>query len=197
MSTAIDHNLSADTIVPFLAGLFSEQGEREYLGEPVTIAQHMLQGACLAEERGLSDEIIVAALLHDVGHFTSALGTFAMNDTMDRHHEDAGADILEPFFPPIITACVRHHVSAKRYLCAVDPDYLSRLSDASVRSLELQGGPMSADEVAAFEALPDKDAIVSVRLLDDEGKVIGFSTPDFNHYRPKVQAMVDRHRAAA
>ena len=110
--------LSRDTIVPFLADIFARRGGEEYLGEPVTMAQHMLQGATFAEEQGLREEVIVAALLHDIGHFTSEFGTFTMEDTEDRFHEEAGAKVLEAFFPRIVTDCVLYHVAAKRYLCA-------------------------------------------------------------------------------
>jgi len=185
--------LTPQTIVPFLADIFERRGAEEYLGEDVTITQHMLQGAYFAEQRGESEDIIVAALLHDIGHFTSELGTFAMNDEMDRLHEDAGAEVLEPFFPPLITDCVRYHVAAKRYLCSVDPMYFGRLSQASVKSLELQGGPMSRDEAAEFAQNPNLDAIVKVRNLDDEGKLVGLETPDFDHYAPMVQRAVDAH----
>lgn len=189
--------LTPETIVPFLADIFERRGADEYLGERVTIVQHMLQGAYFAEQRGEDEQIIVAALLHDIGHFTSELGTFAMNDTMDRRHEDAGAEILEPFFPSVITDCVKYHVAAKRYLCAVDPMYFGRLSEASVKSLELQGGPMERDEAEEFAKNPNIDAIVKVRKLDEEGKLVGLETPDFDYYRPMVQRAVDSHCATA
>jgi len=185
--------LTPQTIVPFLADIFERRGAEEYLGENVTIAEHMLQGAYLAEQRGEDEQIIVAALLHDIGHFTSELGTFEMNDEIDRLHEDAGAEILERFFPPLITDCVRQHVAAKRYLCSVDPMYFGRLSQASVKSLELQGGPMERDEATEFAKNPNLDAIVKVRHLDDEGKIVGFKTPGFDHYAPMVQRAVDSH----
>ena len=147
-------SLTRDNIVDFLADIFERRGGEEYLGEPVTMAEHMLQGATLAEQAGNDEEIIVAALLHDIGHFTSEFGTFSMDDTEDRHHEEAGAEILQRFFPSVVTDCVRYHVAAKRYLCATRPDYFNRLSEASVHSLELQGGPMDDEEVAEFERTP-------------------------------------------
>ena len=185
--------LTPDTIVAFLADIFERRGAEEYLGEPVTIAQHMLQGAHAAEQNGEAETIIVAALLHDIGHFTSEFGTFSMEDTEDRHHEDAGAEILERFFPKSVTDCVRYHVAAKRYLCAKNPDYHGRLSAASAHSLGLQGGPMSTDEVEAFETNPNLEAIVKVRYLDDGGKVEGLATPSFAHFAPMIQRVVDTH----
>ncbi|HCH33023.1 MAG TPA: phosphodiesterase, partial [Oceanospirillaceae bacterium] len=115
----------ASNIVAHLGDVFEFCGAEEYLGEPVTMAQHMLQGASLAVHQGLSNAVIAAALLHDIGHFTSEFGTFAMTDTHDRQHEVFGAKVLAPFFPAAVTQCVRHHVAAKRYLCATRSEYFS------------------------------------------------------------------------
>ena len=187
--------LTPDTIVDFIGSIFDRRGGEEYLGEPVTMAEHMLQGATIAEQNSQPEEIIVGALLHDIGHFTSEFGTYHPDDTEDRHHEDAGAEVLERFFPSVITDCVRYHVAAKRYLCATKPSYFDRLSEASVHSLMLQGGPMSDDEVAAFEKNPNLKHIIAVRYLDDAGKRDDMETPDFWHFAPMVQRMVDRHVA--
>ena len=185
--------LTRDTIVAFLGDIFHRRGGEEYLGEPVTMAQHMLQGATFAEQQGLGEDIIVAALLHDIGHFTSEFGTYRTDDTQDRHHEEAGAQVLAAFFPTLVTDCVRHHVAAKRYLCATRPSYFDRLSAASVHTLNLQGGPMSADEVVAFETNPNLAEIIQVRYLDEAGKVADMITPDYAHFAPMVQRVVDRH----
>lgn len=186
-------NLSKDTIVDFIGSIFDRRGGEEYLGEPVTMGEHMLQAATIAEENGQPEEIIVSALLHDIGHFTSEFGTFSMDDTEDRHHEDAGAEVLERFFPSVVTDCCRHHVAAKRYLCATRPEYFQRLSEASIHSLNLQGGPMTADEVAEFEKNPNLKAIIGVRYLDDAGKRPDMKTPDFWHFAPMVQNQVNQH----
>ncbi len=185
--------LNRDNIVAFIGDIFERRGGEEYLGEPVTMAEHMLQGATLAEQSNQDEIIIVAALLHDIGHFTSEFGSFTMDDTEDRFHEEAGARVLERFFPFVIIDCVRHHVAAKRYLCATKPEYFRRLSEASVHSLNLQGGPMSAEEVAEFEENPNLKEIIQVRYLDDAGKRDDMETPDFWHFAPMVQRLVDRH----
>ena len=186
-------NLTSANIVAFLEDIFERRGGEEYLGEPVTMAQHMLQGATSAEQNGQNEVIIVAALLHDIGHFTSEFGTFRMNDTQDRFHEEAGADLLQDFFPSLVTDCVRYHVAAKRYLCATKPSYLNQLSQASIHSLNLQGGAMNEDEVAEFEKNPNLREIVEVRYLDDAGKHADMRTPDFAHFAPMVQRIVDQH----
>ena len=186
-------NLNAKNIVDFIGSIFEKRGDEEYLGEPVTMGQHMLQGATMAEKSREPDEIIIGTLLHDIGHFTSEFGTFSMEDTEDRYHEDAGAAVLEQFFPKIITDCCRHHVAAKRYLCATDPEYFQKLSTASIHSLNLQGGPMSEAELKDFEKNPNLKKILKVRLYDDAGKIPDMVTPSFWHFAPLVQKMVDSH----
>lgn len=188
-----DPDLTPDTIVAFLADIFERRGGEEYLGEPVTMAQHMLQGATIAQQCDLDEDTIVAALLHDIGHFTSEFGTFRMDDTEDRFHEHEGARVLSPFLPPLVIDCILHHVAAKRYLCATRPDYFEQLSEAAVHSLSLQGGPMSPEEVAEFETLPNLRRIIQVRFLDDASKSPNMVTPDFAHFAPMVQRVVDRH----
>ena len=186
-------DLNATNIVDFIGSIFEKRGDEEYLGEPVTMGQHMLQGATMAEKSREPDEIIIGTLLHDIGHFTSEFGTFSMEDTEDRYHEDAGAAVLEQFFPKVITDCCRHHVAAKRYLCATDPEYFQKLSTASVHSLNLQGGPMSEAELKDFEKNPNLKKILKVRLYDDAGKIPDMVTPSFWHFAPLVQKMVDSH----
>ena len=183
--------LNGDTIVDFIGSIFDRCGGEEYLGEPVNMGQHMLQGATIAEQQGQPEEIIIGALLHDIGHFTSEFGTFTIEDTEDRHHEDAGAKVLERFFPKVITDCVRYHVAAKRYLCATKPEYFESLSEASIHSLHLQGGPLNHMEVVEFEKNPNLDQIIAVRYLDDAGKRAGMETPDYWYFAPMVQRMVN------
>lgn len=186
-----------DTIVSFIADILTRRGAEEYLGEPVTISEHMLQCAELAERAGASDVLIAAALLHDIGHFTHEFETDAAEQGVDSHHEEAGARVIEDFFPSVVTDCVRYHVEAKRYLCATDPGYYAKLSDASVLSLKLQGGPMTPKEVEAFAQNPNLDAILQVRLWDDVGKDPAHSAPGFAHYAPVLERVVQAHRMSA
>ncbi len=189
----MNKDLNRETIVEFLAGIFERRGAEDYLGEPVTVAEHMLQGAWLAEQEKAPEELVVAALLHDIGHFTSEFGTYSPDDTTDRHHDEAGGEILAPFFPDVVTDCVRLHVAAKRYLCATDDTYFGKLSPASVHTLSLQGGPMSKEEIAEFERNPHFREAVQVRLWDEGGKVPGMKTRGFRDYVPLLQRVVDRH----
>ena len=189
--------LTRETIVPFLGEIFAKGAAEEYLGEPVTIGEHMLQSAQLAEEAGASDEVVAAALLHDIGHFTHAFPTDAADQGIDSRHKESGAEVLERFFPPTVVDCVRYHVDAKRYLCATKPEYFKRLSPASVHSLELQGGPMGQDEAARFASNPNLEAIIQVRYIDEAAKIPGKATPDFDHYAPLLQRVVDAHMERA
>ena len=184
--------ITKDNVVEFIAGIFERRGAEEYLGEPVTISEHMYQSAQLAEEAGASEEMIVAALLHDIGHFTNEFPDNAAELGIDSHHDRAGAAVIAPYFPKMVTDCVRHHVSAKRYLCATDPDYFAKLSEASVLSLKLQGGPMTPEAADRFARNGDVEAIVQVRKWDDEAKVPGKKTRSFDYYAPMLQRVIDR-----
>jgi phosphonate degradation associated HDIG domain protein len=185
--------LTADTVVAFIADIFRRRGAEAYLGEDVTMSEHMLQSAQLAERAGAGDALVAAALLHDIGHFTNEFSDDYIDHGIDNRHDQAGAAVLEPFFPPAVVDCVRHHVAAKRYLCATDPTYFDRLSEASVKTLALQGGPMADGEAAAFGARSALRDILQVRFWDEEAKVVGAETPGFDHYAPLLQRLVDRH----
>ena len=185
---------TASDIVPFLEDVFARRGDDEYLGEPVTMSAHMLQCAQFAEQNNDGSDVIVAALLHDIGHFIGEFGSFSMDDVEDRFHEESGAKLLQDLFPQLIVDCVRFHVPAKRYLCKVEPAYFNDLSEASVHSLKLQGGPMTDQEVSVFENNPHCDAIVKVRRYDDMSKIPEQVTPSFSHYAPFIQKVVDRHQ---
>ena len=186
--------LDADSIVDFIADIFERRGADSYLGEAVTMSEHMLQGALLAEQAGADDALVAAALLHDIGHYTSEFPPDAQDQGIDNRHDVAGAAVLAPYFPKRVTDCVRYHVPAKRYLCATDPGYFARLSEASVLTLKLQGGPMNEAEAEAFAKLANLDDILRVRIWDDEAKVAGRATPPFAHYVPLLKRLVDAHR---
>ena len=189
-------DLNHANIVPFIADIFARRGADSYLGEDVTMSEHMLQGAELAENAGADDPIIAAALLHDIGHFTNEFPDDALAKGTDTLHEEAGARVLAAFFPQTVTDCVYYHVAAKRYLCATDDSYFGQLSPASVHTLNLQGGPMSPDEVTEMRKNLNLAAIVQVRIWDDLGKVAGHITPPFSHYEPILQRVVDAHAKA-
>ena len=186
---------SADTIVPLIADILTRRGADSYLGEAVTMQQHMLQAARLAERAGAGEALVAAALLHDIGHYMGEFGEDYIDRGIDNRHEDAGAALLAPFFPPVVVACVRLHVAAKRYLCATDPVYAATLSPASLATLRLQGGPMTPAEAAAFARVPHAAVAARVRRWDDAAKDPQAVTPPLAHYLPALQRVVDRHAA--
>lgn len=191
MTTPDTSTLTAATIVDFLVGILERRGAESYLGEDVTMLEHMLQSAHAAEEAGANDELVVAALLHDIGHYTNEFPEDAHEHEINNYHDTAGAAVLKPYFPTLVTDCVRWHVDAKRYLCATEPSYFDQLSPASVHSLRLQGGPMSADEIADFERNPHLAAVLQVRRWDDGAKIRDKVTPPVAHYVPAIRRVVE------
>lgn len=171
-----------------LAELLEGKGARRYGLSDVNQLQHALQAALLAEQAGCDAALVTAALLHDIGHMVHGLGENPADEGIDDRHEELGRAYLAPLFGPEVTEPVRLHVPAKRFLCATEPDYFARLSADSVLSLKLQGGPMSADQVAAFRALPHAEAAVRLRRFDEAAKVAGLATPPVAHFLPHVRA---------
>ena len=183
------------TAVETIGELFAGPEARDHMGEPVPIGEHMLQAGALAEAAGAQDALVVAALLHDIGHLLGEASRGGMGgsspraSTEDRHGE-AGAQWLSQWFGTAVTEPVRLHVPAKRYLCAADADYFGLLSEESVRTLALQGGPMTAAEVTRFEALPFSRDAVAVRRWDDQAKDPAVTAPGFAHFAPLLAALV-------
>jgi gamma-butyrobetaine dioxygenase len=176
--------------IQVLADLFAFEGGREYFGEPVTQAEHMLQAAARARLAWASPPLIAAALLHDIGHFLGPISGAELMAGTDNRHSDVGADWLAEWFPPAVTEPVRLHVAAKRYLCAVDPRYLAELSEASRFTLTVQGGPMSDSEVGGFEALPYAQDAVRLRRWDEAAKDPSATPAPFDFYRPLLGRLV-------
>lgn len=173
---------SPQEIVEQVFSVYQRHGGRHY-GEHVTELQHALQCATFAQQFGESDAVIAACLLHDYGHLLHEMGEDIAARGIDARHEDLGAMALQEWFGPEIVEPTRLHVAAKRYLCWKDARYFDGLSAASQRSLELQGGPMSGEEAAAFEANPHHQAAVRVRRYDDMGKVPHMQTPSLESFR--------------
>ncbi|MFM7320023.1 MAG: phosphonate degradation HD-domain oxygenase [Armatimonadota bacterium] len=169
-----------------MVAAFGAGGGDLYVGEAVTQLEHALQAAALAEQEGAPDELVVAALLHDIGHLLHGLGEDIADRGIDGRHEIAGDVFLGHWFPASVSEPARLHVAAKRYLCAKDPAYLDGLSPASRLSLELQGGAMPEGEVAAFEAGPHASEAVRLRRWDDRAKEVGLSVPDLDAYADRV-----------
>ncbi|XP_071494210.1 2-amino-1-hydroxyethylphosphonate dioxygenase (glycine-forming)-like [Diadema antillarum] len=168
--------MAVEATVERIFKLYDDYGKSDYLGENVTQIQHMVQCAMLAEEEGFSDEVILGALFHDIGHL------LGLQQGLERmvtdgvvlgaaNHDVIGSQFLrEQGLPEDVCSLVKGHVDAKRYLVCKDAEYRSRLSDASKLTLVHQGGPMDAEEAAAFEASPHFTAIIRMRKWDELGK---------------------------
>jgi alkaline phosphatase D len=177
--------------------LFAAHGARAY-GESVSQLAHALQCAALARAAGADDDLVLAALLHDVGHLAggdgvaSEPGMGASGETPARHHGQHAARLIGPHVPERVAWVVEHHVPAKRYLCAVDADYAASLSPASVRSLEAQGGPLTPAECRAFERLRWFADAVAVRRWDDLAKDPAAVVPTLDAYEPLLSRYFGR-----
>ena len=162
--------------------LFHDHGHIAYSGEGVTQLEHALQAAQRAEADGAGDELIAAALLHDLGHLLNIQGETPTARGIDDQHQYFAIPFIRALFPPAVVEAVRLHVDAKRALCALEPDYYEALSEDSKRSLTLQGGVFSRSELDAFMAKPFAAESMRVRRWDDAAKVPGESTPPLEHY---------------
>jgi len=169
-------------LIDRIYALFAAHGGAHY-GENVSQLDHALQCAQLAAEHGCAEPLIAAALLHDIGRMIDPAGNDAELLGHDAAHEALGAAWLAPAFPPSVTEPIRLHVAAKRYLCAADPDYIATLSAASILSLGVQGGPMTAAEARVFEADSYHADAVQLRRFDDWGKRLGEAPAPLASYR--------------
>ena len=162
--------------------LLNEAGAYRYGGEAVSQLEHALQCAHLAEGENAPEELVVAALLHDLGHLTHDLGEDVAQHGVDDKHQFRALHLLRRVFDGGVTEPIRLHVDAKRYLCRADPMYHDTLSPASKLSLELQGGEFDADEARRFIVQPYGRDAVRLRTWDDRAKTPGKPTPDLVHY---------------
>lgn len=175
-----------------IEALFARRGAEQYAGEPVTQLEHALQCAALAEADGADDELVTAALLHDLGHLTQALGESPTLRGIDDRHQHVALPHLKGLFPARVLGAIGLHVDAKRYLCATRPGYHEALSDDSRRSLVLQGGVFDTAQAAAFMAHAGAADAVRVRIWDDLAKSPDMQTPPLAHFLARARRMARR-----
>ena len=174
--------------------LYAERGGLHY-GEGVTQLEHALQSAALAQADGGAPSLIVAALLHDIGHLFEDEEGVAQGLYDDRH-EAVGARMLEALFPESVCGPIALHVAAKRYLCFMEPQYWAQLSPTSRKSLEQQGGPFDPRQAQAFERARWSQDAVRLRRFDDMGKRAKTSGRTFADYLPRMRDLMARAEKA-
>jgi phosphonate degradation associated HDIG domain protein len=179
---ALEKALDMD-VVETILDLFRRSGEAAYFGEPVTQSEHALQAAWQASRDGATAALILAALLHDVGHLLHRGGEDIADRGIDMRHEIIGANWLSRWYSDEVIQPIRLHVAAKRYLCRMDPSYRPRLSAASQQSLVLQGGAFSQAEAGEFEQQRHWKEAIQLRRWDEAAKVPGLTVPELAHYR--------------
>jgi len=168
--------------LPDIEVLFAQRGGEQYSGEPVTQLQHALQTALHAERAGADDDMVTAALLHDLGHLLNDQGETPSLRGVDDLHQYFALPFLRGLFGERVLRAIQWHVDAKRYLCAMRDGYWASLSADSKRSLELQGGVFSPEEAERFIAQPHAAEAVQLRLWDDLAKEAGLETPPLAHF---------------
>jgi phosphonate degradation associated HDIG domain protein len=180
---------NSEAVTNEIMNLFEKYGDEDYDGEPVSQASHMIQCAMLAMNKGEDTELILGAFLHDLGHLlkhrqqTEAMGNYGVVN-----HEGIGANYLRAKgFSERICAVVEKHVDAKRYLVATEPGYKEKLSEASLKTLEYQGGPMDKEEATAFKQQPFFHDIIKVRLWDEQAKDTKAATLPLDHFMQLIR----------
>jgi phosphonate degradation associated HDIG domain protein len=172
--------------------LFRSKGELAYDGEGISQIAHGWQCGQLALQAGASPALQLASWLHDIGHLLSELEGTPTLQGLDDRHENTGADLLQALWGPEVAEPVRLHVQAKRYLVATYAEYAARLSADSVRSLALQGGPMSIEECVGFQSSPYALDAQQLRSWDDVGKRVGWFAPDSEAALAELRALMAR-----
>ena len=153
-----------------------------YIGEKVTMSEHMIQTAMLAEKAKCSDDLICSCLLHDYGHFILEKPDELVKLNVDGQHENIGYEYLKSFFKKEILEPIKYHVLAKRYL-AKDKKYFDLLSDASKTSLKLQGGVLNQEESNKFEAQEYFKPSILLRKFDEAAKRTDLKMKSIHDYQ--------------
>jgi phosphonate degradation associated HDIG domain protein len=174
-----------------LLALLDRSAGSAYYGEPVSQLEHALQCAQLARDAGASDDMVVAALLHDIGHLLEDENAHRHDEIGVINHDDIGAEyLIDRGFPRRIAELVRGHVDAKRYLTATNPAYAAKLSEASSATLALQGGPMTSEQASEFERDPLFTEKLRLRSWDEQGKKQGWQVAALESYRDALLAQL-------
>ena len=170
--------------------IFFNFGENYFDEKNVTQLRHALQCAYLAEEGNSTPALITACLLHDIGHLINKNACSSIELGSDAEHEEKAVEFLAPWFGDDVLFPIRWHVPAKRYLTGTDVGYFSLLSAASIRSLDVQGGPFSRQEIIEFEQIPYFADAVKLRRWDEQAKSPSKTTPPLEHFIPYIKQSI-------
>lgn len=172
--------------------LLRSKGGIAYDGEGISQIAHAWQCGQLARAAGASQALQLASWLHDLGHLLTDLSGSPTVQGIDDRHEHSAARMLDAIWGPAVAEPVRLHVQAKRYLVAAHPEYRAQLSPDSVRSLALQGGPMSLEECVRFQASRYALDAQQLRAWDDRGKRPDWFASDLQQALDELRALMDR-----
>ena len=181
-----------EQVIAEVFGLYERFGASDYIGEPVSQIEHMSQAAQRAMAEDFDDEVVLAAFFHDIGHICADraenMGGFGVVS-----HERLGADYLRRAgFSERMARLVECHVQAKRYLTLKEPGYYARLSEASRRTLEYQGGVMAPAEAEVFERDPLCEVSLRMRQWDELAKETNVPLIDLDILKRKATGLLSR-----
>jgi phosphonate degradation associated HDIG domain protein len=183
-----------ESVIDEVFSLYERFGHADYIGEPVSQLEHMSQSAQLAILRGSDDEIVLAAFFHDIGHICVMQQTEnSMGGYGVKSHEKIGADFIRSKgFPERVAQLIESHVQAKRYLTFKYPEYYKNLSDASRKTLEYQGGKMTADEAERFERADIFEESILMRRWDEEAKEMHVPVMDMQDLKLRAKRVLSK-----
>jgi predicted HD phosphohydrolase len=154
--------LNPETVIAMVEDL----ADLPYGLEPVDQRSHALQSARLAMDDGADPELVVAALLHDIGRHPALLAEYP-----DLDHEDSARVFLDQHFGNRVGWLAWAHVPAKLYLVETEPTYADGFSAGSVASLVGQLQSIGAEVIKEFADHPWRDDALRLRRWDDAAKV--------------------------
>ena len=189
----MDKQTNIDAVIGEVFSLYDRFGDADYIGEPVSQLEHMSQSAQLAIKRGSDDEVVLAAFFHDIGHICvmqqaeNSMGGYGV-----KSHEKIGADyIRSKGFPERVAQLIESHVQAKRYLTFKYPEYFNALSEASRKTLEYQGGKMTAEEADRFENADIFEESILMRRWDEEAKEMHVPIVDMEELKVRARRVLN------
>ena len=172
---------------------FDKASTIRYGESAVTEIEHALQCAELADHAGADDDLVFAAMLHDVGRY--AVPQELVSDTLQdveiaedaRGHGERGAQLMANMLPARSLFCIQYHAESKIYLCQTNPNYRASLAGASVKTLAVQSANYDQarlDDLSGHRWWQDA---LRVRVWDDTAKVKGRETRPLGYWIDRLE----------